>query len=518
MGKRLSHLILTVVGIGFVSCSGDYLDTAPEHQTGSATVFETTEYADMAVNGIAKLMNTPFYYPDIQTPKTADFNGEGAIKMVYGNWMGNHFVCSNRDGFAVLYKGTNYMSNTSSVYCYYPWWYYYMVIGNANTIVTHIGKAAGLESERQRILAQALTFRAYAYTMLAQIYCKRWTDSNEGNTEGIVLRLDDSYDAQKLCTLKELYQQVYADLDEAIRLFGASGFERTSEQNHLPDVHVAYATYARAALTCQDYQTAVVMAKAAREGFPLMDAETYHKGFNTQNSEWIWSSCNSGEESIGQYSFFAKIAYNSRIAEAYNRTKCISRELYNRIPVTDIRRRLFLDPGEFGYKTSTGLADKELADHARALYPDIFASTAIYAYMQFKFKATDNTGAGEVNHFRSSEMLLIEAEAEFFLNNEDHARAALIALTKDSGRDAAYQCDKTGQALLEEIKFYRAVELWGEGFDWFDMKRWGDTINRKPFSQGGNFTAKTGFITTPDENNGWCWLIPELETDYNPAI
>lgn len=264
--------LFCMVGICFiaVSCTGDFLDTAPENQTGSAIVFEKTEYADMAVNGIAKLMNTPFFYPDKNTPKTAEFNGEGAIKMINGNWMGNHFVCSNRDGYGVLYKGTNYMSNTSSVYCFYPWWYYYMIIGNANTIVTHIALAEGVETDRQRILAQALTFRAYAYTMLSQIYCKRWMDSDEGNADGVVLRLTDSYEALKLCTLKQLYKQIYDDLDEAIRLFKLSGFVREGN-NHLPDIHVAYAIYARAALVRQDYKTAAAMAVAAPGRFSFND-------------------------------------------------------------------------------------------------------------------------------------------------------------------------------------------------------------------------------------------------------
>lgn len=497
-------------------CSSDYLNTAPENETGSNKVFETTEIADMAVNGIAKLTNLIFYYPSITDVKTSDFNGEGTIKMIYGNWMGNHFVCSNKDGFGVLFKGTGYMSNTTSIYCYYPWWYYYIMIGNANSIVVHIGEASGPESERQRIRAQALTFRAYAYTMLAQFYCKRWQDSHEGESEGVVLRLDESDGPRKLCTLKALYQQIYEDLDEAVSLFEASGYRREADRNYTPDIHMAYAVYARAALNRQDYLMAAAMARSAREGFPLMDIDTYVAGFNEPNSEWIWSSDNSGSESTAAYSFFSKIAYNSRVTEAA-KVKCISRELYDRIPKTDIRRQLFLDPGELSYNDK-GEAGDELKALARERYPDIYASIKVYAYMQFKFKATDNTGAGDINHFRSSEMYLIEAEAEYFLHHEKEARAALVALTQESGRDKVYRCDKSGEDLLAEIKFYRAIELWGEGFDWFDMKRWGDTIDRKNFSQGGNFTAGTGFVTLPEENNDWCWMIPAFETDYNPEI
>lgn len=515
----MRNRIAILLGILMItmSCSKDYLNTAPENQVGAGDVFETTELAAMAVNGVAKLMNTVFYYPDRQTPTTTDFNGEGTIKMLYGNWMGDHFVCSNKDGFGVLFKGTSYMSNTSSVYCYYPWWYYYMVIGNANSIVSQIDDARGPESEKHRIKAQALTFRAYAYIMLSQIYCKRWRDSNGGTAAGVVLRLTDSFDGQKLCTLKELYQQIYDDLDEAIRLFKSSGYEREEKYNHLPDIHVAYATYARTALTREDYKTAASMARDAREGYPLMDTARYQQGFNAVTSEWIWSSCNSGDESIGQFAFFAKIAYNSRISEA-SKTKCISRELYNQIPATDIRRTLFLDPVKLAYNSATGLAGAELKAKARSLHPDIFQSLPVYAYMQFKFKGNDITGAGDVNHFRSSEMYLIEAEAEYFQGNEKEAREVLVALNQGSGRDEQYSCSKTGQALWNEIKLYRAIELWGEGFDWFDMKRWGDTIDRKSFANGGNFTAKTSFVTKPEENNGWCWLIPQLESDYNPEI
>ncbi len=517
MKRRIKISAWMVLVLFLSGCAGDYLDTVPEDQTGSAVVFETTEVAALAVNGLAKLMNIEFYYPNPQARRTTDLGGEGSIKMLYGNWMGNYFVCSNKDNFGSLFKGTNYMSNPGSVYCYYPWWYYYMLIGNANMIITHIGGAAGAEAERQRILAQALTFRAYAYTMLAQLYCNRWSDSNEGEAPGVVLRLDSSLDPQVLCTLKELYRQIYDDLDEAIRLFGVSGYQRPEDCNFLPDIHVAYAVYARAALNRADYQCAATMARNAREGYELMTPEEYTEGFNTPTSEWIWSSYNSENESIGQFAFLARIAYNSRNSEA-SKVKCISRELYQQIPQTDIRRAMFLDPGQLAYKTATGEALSDLANKAKELFPDIYPTLPVYAYMQFKFKVTDVTGAGDVNHFRSSEMMLIEAEAKYFLKDEQGARDALIALTKGSGRDKSYRCDKTGPALLAEIKLYRAIELWGEGFDWFDMKRWGDTIERKTFDQGGNFTSRTGFVVVPTDNNGWCWMIPDLETDYNPEV
>src|SRR5690606_33924200 len=126
-----------------------------------------------------------------------------------------------------------------------------------------------------------------------------------------------------------------------------------------------------------------------------------------------------------------------------------------------------------------GEGSPELADHARELYPDIQSTSKVYAYMQFKIKANDLPGVGHLNHFRSSEMYLVEAEAKYFQNESAaEIQQLLEELTQTSGRDPGYTCTKTGTDLLNEIKLYRAIELWGEGFDWFDMKRWNDNIQR----------------------------------------
>ena len=103
-------------------------------------------------------------------------------------------------------------------------------------------------------------------------------------------------------------------------------------------------------------------------------------------------------------------------------------------------------------------------------------------------------------------------------NNTAAAQAALVALNKTSGRDPEYTCTKTGTELLNEIKLYRRVELWGEGFDWFDMKRWKDTLVRHNPNEGGNFLATLAVTIKPEEKNEWRFVIPTRETDYNKAV
>ena len=435
------------------SCSKDYMNTTPTSSTATPTIFESTENAALAINGICKLMTRQYL-------GSQGFNGEGTVKMYTGEYPGdNCFV--NLPGWSSVINGTMH-DNKTTIYNYYNWYYYYMLIGNANAIILNIDDAKGAEAERQFIKAQALSFRAYSYMMLLQIYSVRWSDSNNGSADGVVLRLDTSTDEMPLSTMADCYKQIYDDLDEAIRLYTESGLA--------PD------------------------------------------------KEWIWSCYGSADETLFYYSYFANMAYNSSASMVRNYPRCINKDVYDRIPETDIRRGMFLDPKDYTYTKSTGVAGKELTAYARTLYPDIYSTAKVYAYMQFKVSSTTQPGVGHLNNFRSAEMYLIEAEANYFLKNEKAAQASLNALTRDSGRDKEYNCTATGTALLDEIKLYRKIELFGEGFNWFDLKRWGDSLNRTSTEKGGNYITALAVSYSPQDRNNWTWVIPSKETDYNKLI
>jgi hypothetical protein len=69
-----------MVGLIFgTSCSEEYLDTAPTSETATTTIFETAANAKLAINGINKLMTRQYL-------SSQGFNGEGTIKMYYGNY------------------------------------------------------------------------------------------------------------------------------------------------------------------------------------------------------------------------------------------------------------------------------------------------------------------------------------------------------------------------------------------------------------------------------------------------
>jgi hypothetical protein len=275
------------------------------------------------------------------------------------------------------------------------------------------------------------------------------------------------------------------------------------------------------------------MALKAREGYPLMTAAEYKAGFYDANSEWIWSSVGLSDETLYYYSYHAYIAYNSNAGAVRTTPKCISKDLYETIATTDIRKNLFLDPmvigadGEKSYSKTTGAAinsgtNKPFGDaliaNARSRYPSLESNASIFAYMQFKIANRDDPGVGDLNHFRSSEMYLIEAEAQYKLNQTQKAQQLLEELTKNSGRDPNYSCTATGDDLYTEIKRMAQIELWGEGLDWFMMKRWGDTIVHKHFNAGGNFPTSCDGTAGPEVGNKWTWVIPAREKDYNPLV
>lgn len=522
------------------SCAGDYLDTAPTDSTGATDAVGTTANAMKALNGIAKIMTTQHsYFGD-------GFAGENNIMIQYESYPSENYNYNYyASGWSPIFN-QEFHTRTNSIYDAYAWYYYYTIAGNANTILANIDNAEGTEAERNFVKASALTFRAYAFEKLIHYYCWRWQDSNNGASQGIVLRLDESTDGQGYATLAETYAQIYKDLDEAIMLFEQSGMDRNASQVWMPNINVAHAIYARAALTKQDYTKALTEAKLARQNYPLMSNAEYHAGFCNPTSEWIFGSFGSAQENNWYWSYGTQYAcngYYANAAGAANGAGSIGRELINRIPNNDARKALFLTEDKFpGYNFNDGSAmdlgygilgmgdDEKKADalwEEAAAYCQKMAVSGLeapyqagYMYLggQLKFYVFDTPGVSYLPFIRSSEMVLVEAEANYFLNDETAARAALVELNATSGRNPEYTCDKSGEALWNEIMDYRELELWGEGFAWSDYKRWNRDIVRHSFAEGGNAHISVAKTIPASGVNKWTWDVPLNETDYNDEL
>ena len=523
--------ILSIVAFGLTSCGSDYLERAPQSSEATATILGSTEAAKLAVNGICRAMTNQYL-------GTQGLNGEGSIKNWYGSYPGNDTQKTMLTGWSGIINGTYHM-NTTSVYLYYPWFYYYKLIGNANGVICNIDNAEGPEAEKAFLKAQALVFRAYSFFRLAELYAHRWSDE-QGNTPGIVLRIDESTGDHPRATLAQTYQQIYADLDEAISLFQSSGMDRSSDDFYKPNLNVAYAVYAKAALTREDWANAAKYAKMARDGYALMSVNDYKAGFNKPNSEWIWGVYEAEDQTLYYYGFFAYMGSNASGSICRNYPFAISKQLIEQIPETDVRRDLYLIPTETELaetytsegstyycisRTTSEATRGAFFNRGKALRSPtndgvgymLYQTNKIVAYSQMKLRAAFMAGGGSFPLFRTEEMYYIEAEADCHLNQAAQAQQLLYDVT--SKYDPSYQkSTKTGTALLDEVKLYRRFGLWGEGYDWFDHKRWGASYDRKTWANGGSWHSTFAISVGPDGANHWTWELPNRETDYNKGL
>lgn len=514
------------------SCGSDYLETKPTASVFSTEAVATTDMAYKALNGIARCQTTQHY------AFSQGFAGENAIMRLYENLPSQNYNYNYyASGWAPIHNQT-FHNRTSTIYDGYAWYYYYQLIGQANRIIAHIDAATGSDEDKKFIKASALSFRAYSYEKLIHYYCYRWQDSNNGASQGVVLRLDESTGDAPFATLAETVAQIYKDCQEAITLFGESGIDRPAREVWIPNENVAHAVYARAALFRQDYQTAVDQAKLAKQGYPLMSNDSYAAGFCEPTSEWIMGSYGDDSENNFYWSYGTQGACNGYYATADGNPTgagTIGHELISRIPNNDARKQNFLTEDKFPnldlskeskYYYTFGIlgmmddniyeqADSIVKAHQAKGLTTPYQAGFYYLDANLKFYVKALPGVGYVPFIRSSEMVLIEAEANYFLGKTAEAQAALVELNATSGRNPEYTCTKTGEELLSEIQDYRCLELWGEGFEWSDFKRWNKAVVRKSFAEGGNAHQSVAITINPEDGNKWTWGVPLNETDYN---
>lgn len=170
--------------------------------------------------------------------------------------------------------------------------------------------------------------------------------------------------------------------------------------------------------------------------------------------------------------------------------------------------------GYWAYYT-TGSSGKVLL--AKGIYGNL-VTTPVGAH--YKFWGQVPYGTSAYPFMRAAEMVLNEAEAAYELGDEAGAKNLLKEI--QGKRIPGYTCTKSGAALRDEIRRERRIELWGEGFNFFDFKRWNIPIVRRAWVAGdptsGNWPVELGYNTPANCNRGWSMLIPRAELQYNEGI
>ena len=203
----------------------------------------------------------------------------------------------------------------------------------------------------------------------------------------------------------------------------------------------------------------------------------------------MWGFIHTPETETTYASYFSHI---SNLAPGYAGlnycAKLIDARLYSQIAEDDYRKTLF-----------NGAAGDASQPTAGAKLP--------YANLKF-----GNTGDWTMNYIymRAAEMVLIEAEA--LARQGQNAQAATVLAELMKNRQPSWN-----QSTVEvsDVLLQRRIELWGEGFAYFDLKRTNQGIDRN--YTGSNHLA--GYLhTIPAFDKRWTYQIPQTEMQENSHI
>ena len=484
---RLAGVVLGI--LIFSSCKKSFLDTAPTNAVSATEAVATTKNGYAALNGIHRIMYVQY---DQQGQA-----GEGSNN-IFRDLMGEDIVYPLANGSTGLIGFMQWIThrNVNASDLRYVYRYYYRIISNANVLINGIDNAEGPDVDKKIIKGQALAYRGWAHFQLVQLWGKRYDAATKPNSQlGVPLLTTNELEGQPRATVEDVYGQINKDLNDALRLLVSYSRTGTAAKSNLNE-NVVRGIKARVALAQQDWDAAATNAIAARNGYPLMDTAAYKSGFNNiENPEWIWGSRQIDDHNTFFYSYFAYISANFNSTVIRTQPRAINSTLYNLIPATDVRKRMW---------DLTGATVPIPPGGARA------------PYQNKKFLAkSDALSVGDVPYMRAAEMYLIEAEARARQGQNALAQSALFTLAKNRNYNYV-QSTNTGSALLDEISFQRRIELWGEGFRFTDLKR-----TNSPMSRAGipnHLPALISVTTVPAGDIRWEWLFPQDELNANKQL
>ena len=486
--------------MSLTGCASDYLDTVPSTAVSESTINGSLDNLYIALNGIHKEMVS-------QETGYQCLGGEPGFMMCRDveaddiTWLTNTWM-------KAAYLGWQCNTNESNGYNYKYWQIYYQWILNANKILDGLEKVEVTDQELfNQIKGEALCIRGWAHFNLVQLYGGRYDAGKDNSQPGIPYRVKPVAEELARSTVSEVYSFINKDLGEACKLLEGV---KVNDVNHYSEM-VAWGLKARVALAMQDYNNAATYAaksiNLAETGSKrkLMSGSELYCGFaniTSDTKEAMYAAMTPNDKTVYFYSYYAYMSWNFSSTAIRQGVKCINADTYDTMSETDLRRAWWDPTGEAAVPAKNFIKNK---------------------YQNRKFTARSSADAvGDVAFMRLAEMYLTQAEA---LARAGKTTEAQEVFTKfQITRDPSYKSKgNSGDALAEEIMNSRRIELWGEGFSWYDCKRWGDPVVRPSIAEGGNYSqfvsGTFGFDKSGNyDETFWKWIIPNRESDYNTAI
>lgn len=381
---------------------------------------------------------------------------------------------------------------------YQLWNFFYTFIKKANEVIDFFGSEDPTNETLRGYLGQAYALRAFSYTYLIQLFQDPVTGTtpnasfrNDAPAVPIVYATRDGFSTEEANAvagrnkLSDLKTEIERNIALALPLL--EGYQRASKNE--VDYQVAQGIAARYYLLTQQWDKAITAAQAAQSGFDVMDEDRLMSGFDEiEDNEVIWGFNHNTETQTAYASFFSHMSNDCPGYGGVGQSvRCIDKALYDQIPNSDYRKALFNGPDGDPDAATTG-------------------AKLAYAARKFGYVAS---WLQDYIFMRNSEMILIEAEAHARLADGQAATTLAKLMSK---RDPAWN---SSNVTVDDVLLQRRIELWGEGFEYFDLRRNGISVNRK--YDGTNQLAGAQY-EFPAHSASWNFQIPNQEMQNNVNI
>ena len=489
-----------ILAASLSSCVNDWLDVAPSDGTDADAALTNSSDLDAARTGMYKALKG--------TSSLVDYYGMQFF--VYGDvhagddYQYNNIGGSNRASF---YYDMNYQtaseftSSTSSSTV--TWKSPYIVIGRANRIIAAaeggaLSDAAEAKATIDQYAAEAKVLRALAHFDLVRIYGKPYTE-DQGASLGVPLVTEvlESGAKPARSTVKEVYDQVVKDLDEAIK----SGALTTETEPGYVSVWGAKAILSRVYLNMGDYTNALATAEdiIKKSGAKLWTRDQYLKAWDAgtpNESEFLFRLNVSGSTDNNDLNGIGNLQGRDGYKEMVATKKFVDMLSAD---ANDVRNDMFLP----------ATADKEVA---------AYGTNKVYLN-KLRGQGGNLRNVTIIPIIRLSEVYLTAAECAFRTNDKAKAVEYLNDLVKNRTTSASALATES-DITLDRILIERRKELIGEGQRYFDALRCNETIVRytSDADKGWHKTLSKEAQSFDRDYFKAIAAIPQAEINANPNI
>lgn len=468
------------------------------------------------------------------------FRDLGCEDVIYG-----HNGISTTDGWAAYYSHRFSPWLFDQTAANNGWWFSSSyIIAQANKaamyLTDEVATAPTALPSVKMYAAQAKTLRAYGYLQLMERFRKAYKYGGS-EQQGMPIYTEYRYNSPVApSTAQETWDWIIKELETAGQYFAAG--TNSATDGYVVVNPANQATYwridrtmsdyflARACLDYGAYDKAIAACQRILAKYPNF-IDQAHYGVDTKdldaiatpaNEEWtkgqkdvknddnafLSMTCNpeamfgwTNDGSLYPYSFLNSIQPSNSTSSIFQ----ISDELYDKMDDNDYRKACFADHAisEFPWFSTSG--------HAPSSLPK---------YANLKFGATIHQNAEERSYtsvgsdvvlYRTSEVVLMLAEAQYMAGKESDAKATLNKLLAARTKAGAptLTCDnyKGHLSTFDQIKLQWRIEMWGEnGLNYYCHKRWNEPAVRTGSNHWVNYTWNV-------EDMEWEIPLKELQTN-----